>query len=111
MKMVKFRVCNDDGQMVDKSEELSWIKFEIARDFRCNGKSIGHFKVECTPDGLITARNAKGHTAEYRYGGFDEMEVVEPYDQGSLLFNAKPIKSKKPSPEVKRLMNEIFGNA
>jgi len=87
MTTITFRVENDQGKMVNKTEELSWVKKFIKHDFEgVTGKKIGPFTISLqrsSESGYlneIVVQNKLGQSMLYHYGGFDGHEVVEPWD-------------------------------
>ena len=77
--MITFRVDNDQGQMVDKSRPLDWIKRSIKTIYEDEtGGNIGQFTITQTGDNEITAKNQLGQTMTWHFGGFDGYEVLEP---------------------------------
>ena len=85
--LITFRVDNDQGEMVDKTEKVSWVKNYIKEDFECvTGKKIGPFTISLQTSlesgylNEIVVQNKLGQRMIYHYGGFDGYEVVEPWD-------------------------------
>jgi hypothetical protein len=78
-KMFAFKVENDQGVMVTKTETLSWIKDNIKRSLADRRHKSSSFLVRQTGDNSVEAYDKAGNTITYHYGGFDGCEGLEPY--------------------------------
>jgi hypothetical protein len=76
-----FNVENDQGDIVEKTATVAWVKDRIKQDLQVQGYNTT-FRVRQTSDNTIEAYNTKGNVIEYCYGGFDECEVIEPCNHG-----------------------------
>jgi len=82
MKTFTFTVENDQGIEVNKVESLKWIKNRITMDLKGQGyKTI--FRIRQTGPNEVEAYDTKGNVIKYNYGGFDECEVLEPWDHSN----------------------------
>ena len=99
MKTMTFRVDNDKGNIVDKTETIEWVKGEIRNNlYLClNVKlSVEDFTIELVESEInpgimntIVVTGKHGQTMTYHYGGFDGCEGVEPYSLDEWLESEK----------------------
>jgi hypothetical protein len=82
MTTYTFKVDNDQGIVVNKTESETWVKARITRDLQAQGYQTT-FRVRQTGDNSVEAYDTKGNTITYHYGGFDEYEVLEPSYHGN----------------------------